>query len=256
VRGDTLRCAAERLVGRLNEEVIAPEPCKHAIGRAAVHDGSRTAFENLGRVPCKSSGKAAHHRHCRENGGIARPTRDDHIGALLQRADVRLGAHHADDAGTALDRALVERRCRLQRLHPTFAETLLQVLLFLLRVHHRELESEAFLARDLLDDLAEPLDVRITTRGSGRADEERHVCTSRSHQHDAEIALYGFARKGCLTGAEMAGARVCRSGVATDEVRRPAKCFLERRFEKSRSTYARGRKHADFVGAGHVVSIA
>ena len=111
--------------------------------------------------------------------------------ALLERAHVGLGAHHADDARAAVDNALVEKRRGVQRLHPAFAQPLLEIALVLLCMDDRETESETLFSGDLFYDVAEPLDVRVA---AGRADEERNLDPARADQHHSQIALHHRAR--------------------------------------------------------------
>ena len=106
-----------------------------------------------------------------EDRAVAGAARDDHFRALIERAQPRLVAHHADDAHGAIDGALVELRGRRQRLDAAFAQAPLQVRLVLLGVDQRHGKGQLLLVSDLLDQLAEQRNVRRAARGSGGADE-------------------------------------------------------------------------------------
>ena len=187
-----------------------------------------------------------------EDRGVAGAAGQHHDAcAGVERADERLGAHHADDVRAALDHRLVEVRRRVERLDAVFTEAALEVFLVLLGVYQREVEREAFLGCDLLDEGARAGELGIGAGGAGGADQQRDAEPAGALQHQPQVALDGLAGEHGLAGSEIGGAGIGGASVAADEVRLQAERAFQRGFEKARTAHAGGGYDADFGGFGH-----
>ena len=183
--------------------------------------------------------------------GVARAPGEDDVGASGQCALKRLRAHHADDVRAAINHRVVEFRRRLQRFDTTLVQTLVQIGLVLLGVNQRELKRQIFCGGDFLENFITPGEVRISACSARRADNQRHLEATCPHQHQAQIAPYGFARECGLTATQMAGARIGGAGITADEVGVLGETFFKGFFQKAGAAHAAGGEHAYFVSGGH-----
>src|SRR5262249_52905530 len=89
---------------------------------------------------------------------------------VVERLDVRLRAHHANDALSLVDGGALERRHALERRNLALLELLLDPCLGLLGVDRRQLETATALARHLPHDVDDGLEVRLTPGAAATRD--------------------------------------------------------------------------------------
>ena len=170
-------------------------------------------------MPCQSGRHAHADRKPREDGAIAGTSGDHHVGALVERAQERLLAHHSDDALGAVDHAFIEFRRGLERLDAALAEAVLEIRLVLFGMDQRQAETQSLLARNFQHDVAHERQMRLAAGGPRGSNQQRHPGLPRGLDHEPQIALNGTARKRRRAGAERRRAGIGRAGIAADEMR-------------------------------------
>ena len=111
VVGDRHRRAAPDRVGRLALHPIVAHRHQQAIMPLGDRR-RRAAFQHLAGIPGRRRRQLRAHRHGGERRGIGTAPAQHHLRALVQRAHIGFGAHHADDAVRPV------HRIGVQRLHP------------------------------------------------------------------------------------------------------------------------------------------
>lgn len=121
VGGDTLRRTAQRRVEGFDIEMIRPASRHQAIWRRTLLHRGGAALEDLRRMPGDASGDAGANRDAGKDRRVTRAASQHHLCPMIERPEIRLGPHHADDARRAVDHRLIERRSRLEGLDAPFA---------------------------------------------------------------------------------------------------------------------------------------
>src|SRR4030081_584637 len=103
--------------------------------------GHGSAFRNFACMPGKPSWKATQDWKRSVQGGIAAASSKDEVRASIQGALQRLDAHHADDAGTTVNRRLIHVRGGLKGTNPILSQQSLEIGLVLLGINHCSAES-------------------------------------------------------------------------------------------------------------------
>jgi hypothetical protein len=93
------------------------------------------------------------------------------LGAVVERFDEGLGAHHADDPLGPIDSCEIERGLVRQRPGPPFTGPARDICLALLGVDHRHREVQSFLAGDLPYQIDNELEVWLAAGAAASADQ-------------------------------------------------------------------------------------
>jgi hypothetical protein len=175
---------------------------------------------------------------------------EDHLRALIERAQVRLGPHHADDALRAIDGGGVERRSGPERLDLPRGETALEIPLVLLGVDHREPEAQPVLARDVVQDLDATLQMRLSAGAAAGSDHHRDAIRDGAVQQEPHVAADGERRGERFPRAEIMRPGVRAAAVHADHVRLALEPRLQRSLGIAIAEYSARRNHPHFVGHG------
>ena len=108
-------------------------------------------------------------------------------------------------------------------------------------------EVEVVLQGDLLDYLPGPLQVLVAAGAAAGADDHRNLPVHRRLQHQGKVALGGVAADECFAHAQVIGAGVGASGVASDQVGVFREGPLQGAFLEAVADDGRGGDDAQFV---------
>jgi hypothetical protein len=186
---------------------------------------------------------------------VAGAAGDHDVGAHVERLEVRLDAHHRDDALRLVEVFEGERAVRTERLDLLRADALAQVVERHLGMDPDQAERvELVPSGDLLDDLDVIGDAASRPGAAGRADDQRDLALAGGDQQQLEVEVLPLARVHRLVRAQEVGAAVAAAGVGADEVQRALDPLVERgRVDRLVAERAGGRNGGHLTGHGSLL---
>jgi hypothetical protein len=242
VRGDGAGSAGGARVERLDRESRLVDGDEHATA-ARVGRALAAAFRDLRGVPCRPGWTAAQEREGRDQCRVGRPTRDHHVGTLLERGDDRFGAHEADDVVAALEDVEAEGSGGRERRDLPGRERGTDGVLGLLAVDARHPQAKVVGAGDVVDDARDPVDAGIGATGAGGTDDHRDAGRGARGQHQSEICGDRFGRHFRGRGGEIRRSRVGRAAVDGDDIGAQRDPAVDRGGGESRAQHSRRDEH-------------
>ena len=158
---------------------------------------------------------------------VASSSREHHLCAMVHCLDERFDAHLADDPLARIHAFGRQLRDAGHGPYLSCRQALLQIALFLLRVHQREGEAHPLLAGDFFNDLVRPGQVWIGSGASRVADQHRQPVGQPCLDDQRHVALHRRARVVEPPAPKVVGAHVRRTRVGANHVQPARHCSLQ-----------------------------